>query len=116
MLSLFALLFLWYKFLIIWKTGRLWALMCGVDVIDNMTRCVINNYNFTVFWRMWHRGFNQWLIRYVFIPLGGSKSFVSYICVISFVAFWHDHTLNIVLWAFILILFMIPEITIRSFF
>lgn len=56
-----------------------------------MNRCVINNYGFEGFWRMWHRGFNMWLIRYMYVPLGGNKSVIkSYLCVFLFVAFWHD--------------------------
>ena len=102
--------------MIIWKTGRLWSLMCGVDVVDNMDRCIFNNYGFEGFWRMWHRGFSHWIKRYLFIPLGGNKKVRSYIFVITFVAFWHDHTINIILWAFILVLFMIPEIVTKAYF
>jgi len=57
---------------------------------------------------MWHRGFNQWLVRYLYIPLGGNTTLLSTISVIAFVAFWHDHTLNIVVWAFTFILFILP--------
>jgi D-alanyl-lipoteichoic acid acyltransferase DltB (MBOAT superfamily) len=86
----------------------LWALLCGVDVIDNMGRCMFNNYGFEKFWRMWHRGFNHWLIRYLYIPLGGKRNLGAVICVIAFVTFWHDHSLHIVLWGLILVLFMVP--------
>ena len=48
--------------------------------------------------------------------MGGNKNYFSVICVIAFVAFWHDHTINIVLWAFILVLFMIPEIAAKRYF
>lgn len=114
--SLFALVFIWYKFLIIWKTARLWSLVCGVDVADNMSRCLFNNYGFEGFWRMWHRGYNLWLIRYLYVPLGGKNNFISVVCVIAFVAFWHDHTIKIVLWAFILVLFMVPELVVKRYF
>ena len=109
-------MFIWYKFLIIWKTARLWSLICGIDVADNMSRCLFNNYGFEGFWRMWHRGYNLWLIRYLYVPLGGKNNFISVIAVIAFVAFWHDHTIKIVLWAFILVLFMVPEIAAKRFF
>ncbi len=65
---------------------------------------------------MWHRGFNHWLIRYLYIPLGGNNNIVSVLCVVAFVAFWHDHTINIVFWALIISLFMIPEIVIKRYF
>ena len=69
--SLMHLFFIWFKFLIIWRTAKIWAQMYGVHVIDNMSRCMLNNYGFEGFWRMWHRGFNHWLIRYLYVPLGG---------------------------------------------
>lgn len=111
-ISLFHLVFIWYKFLTIWKTGRLWAHLYGFDVVDNMSRCICNNYGFEGFWRMWHRGFNQWLVRYLYIPLGGNRTvrttILSTVSVIAFVAFWHDHTFNILLWAFLLVLCFVP--------
>lgn len=82
--------------------------MMGIDVIDNMGRCVLNNYGFERFWRMWHKGFNHWLIRYLYIPCGGNKSIFSTILVVGFVSFWHDHTINILFWGFILAIFMVP--------
>lgn len=75
-----------------------------------------NNYGFEKFWRMWHKGFNHWLIRYMYIPLGGNKNILSVVCVILFVAFWHDHTFHILIWAMILVLFMIPEIAVKTYF
>jgi D-alanyl-lipoteichoic acid acyltransferase DltB (MBOAT superfamily) len=65
---------------------------------------------------MWHRGFNHWLIKYLYIPLGGNNNIASVLCVVAFVAFWHDHTINIVFWALIISLFMIPEIIIKRYF
>jgi D-alanyl-lipoteichoic acid acyltransferase DltB (MBOAT superfamily) len=114
--SLFHLVFIWYKFLIIWKTARLWSKIYGVEVIDNMSRCIFNNYGFEGFWRMWHRGFNHWLIRYLYVPLGGKSNILSVLAVVSFVSFWHDHTINIVFWGLIIALFMIPEIMIKKYF
>jgi protein-cysteine N-palmitoyltransferase HHAT len=64
---------------------------------------------------MWHRGFNQWLVRYLYVPLGGNRSLLSVVATIAFVAFWHDHTLNIVIWAFALVLFILPEILIKRY-
>jgi len=65
---------------------------------------------------MWHRGFNHWLIRYLYIPLGGNKNYFSVLAVVAFVAFWHDHNLNIILWAFLIVLCMIPELMIKRYF
>ncbi len=113
--ALFHLVFIWFKFLIIWRVGRVWAGLCGVEVVDNLSRCVCNNYGFEGFWRMWHRGFNQWLVRYLYVPLGGNQNLLSVVATIAFVAFWHDHTLNIVIWAFALVIFILPEILIKRY-
>ena len=112
---LFHLVFIWFKFLIIWRVAKVWSQLCGVEVIDNLSRCVCNNYGFEGFWRMWHRGFNQWLVRYLYIPLGGNQSILSIVCTIMFVAFWHDHTFKILLWALGIILFILPEILIKRY-
>jgi D-alanyl-lipoteichoic acid acyltransferase DltB (MBOAT superfamily) len=100
----------------IWRIGRLWAMMCGIEVIDNLSRCVCNNYGFEGFWRMWHRGFNQWLVRYLYVPLGGRNRLVlSTVSTIAFVAFWHDHSLSVVLWAFTFIIFILPELLVKRY-
>lgn len=62
------LIFLWYKFLCIWRIARGWALLdgnynkfiiiIGIETPENMNRCLYNSYNFSGFWRSWHRSFN----------------------------------------------------------
>jgi D-alanyl-lipoteichoic acid acyltransferase DltB (MBOAT superfamily) len=64
---------------------------------------------------MWHRGFNLWLVRYLYIPLGGNTNFISVIATIAFVAFWHDHTFNILLWAAVIVVCMLPELIIKRY-
>ena len=32
-----------------------------------------NNYTVRGFWRAWHCSFNRWLVRYIYIPLGGNR-------------------------------------------
>lgn len=116
-MSFLELLFLWWKFLLIWRIPRSWALLDGIEVPENMNRCVCNNYNFEGFWRSWHRGFNQWLIRYLFIPLGGSKyKFYNIWVVFSFVALWHDMNLNLVVWAWGICFALMPEMLVRWYF
>ena len=56
-----------------------------------MLRCVNNNYTFAGFWRQWHATLNKWILRYIYIPLGGSSSQKWSMWVIfSFVGLWHD--------------------------
>ncbi|KAF4666108.1 hypothetical protein FOZ61_010210 [Perkinsus olseni] len=109
--SLFSLFFIWLKFVIIWRFFRLWALCDGVETPENMTRCVFNNYSCTQFWRSWHRSYNQWLIRYIYIPLGGTKyKFLNIWVIFTFVAVWHELQLQMLQWAWAVCAMMIPEI------
>lgn len=42
------------------------------------------------FWKGWHASFNQWLVRYIYVPLGGSSLRLLNIWLIfTFVALWY---------------------------
>jgi D-alanyl-lipoteichoic acid acyltransferase DltB (MBOAT superfamily) len=73
MLGFFNLKHIWLKLLIPWRFFRLWSLLDGIDPPENMVRCMSDNYSVMQFWRGWHRSFNKWALRYLYIPLGGSK-------------------------------------------
>jgi D-alanyl-lipoteichoic acid acyltransferase DltB (MBOAT superfamily) len=66
--------FMYTKFLVIWKFFRTVALLDGIETPENMNRCVNNNFTFTGFWRSWHGSLNQWIVRYMYLPLGGRKT------------------------------------------
>ena len=116
-LCLNNLVFVFIKFSLIWKVARLWGWTDGILSEENMNRCIYNNYSFEGFWRQWHRSYNMWLIRYMYIPLGGAKTkiFNSFI-IFSFVALWHDLRFNLLLWAWCIYISLIPEIIIKSYF
>lgn len=175
MSSYFTLIAIWLKFVVIWRFFRCWALWDGTEAPENMNRCVSNNYSMQAFWRSWHRSFNRWLVRYIYVPLGGrgsssnnsnsankeandgkstsstgnavelshttassstttgavsssssssstssTASFIASIrsifrralnvfCVFSFVAFWHDRTMQLLTWGWLVALLFIPE-------
>jgi D-alanyl-lipoteichoic acid acyltransferase DltB (MBOAT superfamily) len=46
----------------------------GINAPENMTRCMTNNYNLEQFWKGWHSSFNKWIVRYLYIPLGGAQN------------------------------------------
>lgn len=114
--SYWALMYLWFKFTLIWRFFRLWALCDDVEPVENMERCMNNNYTIGGFWRAWHRSFNRWLVRYVYVPMGGGKGVgparraLNVFVVFSFVSFWHDQTLQLFAWGWLLSLAMLPEI------
>jgi D-alanyl-lipoteichoic acid acyltransferase DltB (MBOAT superfamily) len=84
-----------------------------------MIRCLSNNPSTIAFWRGWHRSYNKFLVRYIYIPLGGASSrtwvetvrtIFNYVVVFTFVALWHDIKLNLLIWGWLIVLFMMPEI------
>eukprot|EP00933_Yihiella_yeosuensis_P032498 TRINITY_DN26098_c0_g1_i1.p1 TRINITY_DN26098_c0_g1~~TRINITY_DN26098_c0_g1_i1.p1 ORF type:complete len:556 (-),score=64.58 TRINITY_DN26098_c0_g1_i1:22-1689(-) len=90
---------MWLKFLVIWRFARLWALCDGVEVVENMQRCMCNNFSIIGFWKGWHVSFNRWLVRYLYIPLGGRRyRWANVWVVFGFVAMWHDAELKLLVW------------------
>lgn len=96
---------------------RLWALIDGIDPPENMVRCMSDNYSALAFWRGWHRSFNRWVVRYIYIPLGGSgmgtskvRAAANFATVFTFVALWHDINLKLLAWGWLVTLFVLPEV------
>ena len=117
MVGYFNLNYIWLKLLIIWRFFRFWALCDGIDTQENMIRCMSNNYSAVGFWRSWHRSYNRWLIRYVYIPLGGTKYMAYNMWVVfTFVAVWHDISLTLLAWGWLICLFILPEIIAKQAF
>ncbi|KAJ3139450.1 glycerol transporter [Physocladia obscura] len=109
-LGYFNLKHIWLKLLVIWRFFRAWAMMDGIETIENMNRCMSNNYSASGFWRSWHRSFNRWIIRYIYVPMGGSRMYlVNLFVTFTFVAIWHDLNLNLLLWGWLISLSIIPE-------
>ncbi|KAL6939441.1 hypothetical protein ACO0RG_003279 [Hanseniaspora osmophila] len=117
MVGLFNLNLIWLKLLIPWRFFRLWSLCDNIDPPENMIRCMNNNFSALQFWRAWHRSFNKWVIRYIYVPMGGSNHrILSSLCVFTFVAIWHDIELKLLLWGWLVVLFLLPEIFASQFF
>lgn len=115
MLGYFNLHVIWLKLLIPWRFFRLWSLVDGMDPPENMVRCMSDNYSALAFWRGWHRSFNRWVVRYIYIPIGGSKggkvrAILNFLIVFTFVALWHDINLRLLMWGWLITLFVLPEV------
>ncbi|KAH3667422.1 hypothetical protein OGAPHI_003071 [Ogataea philodendri] len=116
MIGLFNLNIIWLKLLIPWRLFRFWALCDGIDTPENMIRCMDNNYSTVQFWRAWHRSYNKWVVRYVYVPLGGSQSrILASLAVFTFVAVWHDIELRLLIWGWLVVLFLLPEMIATQF-
>ncbi|KAI4375861.1 hypothetical protein MLD38_013681 [Melastoma candidum] len=107
--------FMWLKFLLIWRYFRLWSLICGIETVENMPKCINNCYNLESFWKNWHASYNKWLVRYMYIPLGGARRKLLIIWVVfTFVALWHDLEWKLLSWAWLTCLFYVPELVLKS--
>ncbi|EEH19346.1 hypothetical protein PABG_01665 [Paracoccidioides brasiliensis Pb03] len=140
MLGYFNLHHIWLKLLLPWRFARLWALIDGIDPPENMVRCMSNNYSALAFWRGWHRSFNRWIVRYLYVPLGGggsnrshnqsnnnssdgsspilakARGLLNFLTVFTFVALWHDINLRLLMWGWLITLFVLPEIIATALF
>lgn len=99
-LAIWILLFTWFRFSLIWGFFRLWALLDGVACPEDISRCMFSNYEVKGFWRNFHRSYNRWLLKYIFIPLGGTRHAsgalnVGVVCLVfGWVLITHDPTLS----------------------
>ncbi|CAI6004377.1 unnamed protein product [Closterium sp. NIES-64] len=107
--------FMWLKFFLIWRFFRLWALVAGVETPENLPRCINNNYDIEGFWRGWHASYNKWIVRYLYIPLGGGKrKLLNVWIVFTFVALWHDLEWKLLWWAWLTSLLLAPELIVKA--
>ncbi|KAI0293499.1 MBOAT, membrane-bound O-acyltransferase family-domain-containing protein [Multifurca ochricompacta] len=110
MVGFWNLIFVWLKLLLPWRFFRLWALADGLDPPENMVRCMANNYSPLGFWRAWHRSYNLWIVRYLYIPLGGTRRLAATsVLIFTFVALWHDLSPRLLAWGWLAALFILPE-------
>ena len=114
--SLATLNFMYLKFTVMWRFFRAWALASGVEAPENMLRCVNNNATILGFWKGWHASYNKWLVRYVYVPLGGAKHRLANAWVVFlFVAAWHDKMNTRLLgWSVIFAAFLAPELLVGA--
>ncbi|KAI0636277.1 MBOAT-domain-containing protein [Trametes polyzona] len=114
MVGFWNLIVVWLKLLVPWRFFRLWALLGGIDPPENMVRCMANNYSTLGFWRAWHRSYNLWITRYIYIPLGGTRNRIfTVVLVFTFVALWHDLSFRLLAWGWLVSLFIMPEVAAR---
>lgn len=105
------LLLVYLKFFVIWRGFRLWAALDGVDAPENLPSCISVHHSLASFWRSWHASFNQWLVRYLYVPLGGRAArWRNLALCFAFVALWHDATLKLLLWGALLPAGFAPEL------
>jgi D-alanyl-lipoteichoic acid acyltransferase DltB (MBOAT superfamily) len=81
------LTFIWLKYTIIWTLFRLWAWSDGIFVEENINRFIYNFYSIELFFRGINRSLNRWMVRYIYIPLGGKNK--KYVNIWIVFGFWY---------------------------
>ncbi|KZV96527.1 glycerol uptake protein 1 [Exidia glandulosa HHB12029] len=107
MLGFWNLIVVWLKLLLPWRFFRLCALADGVELPENMVRCMANNYLPKAFWRAWHRSFNLWTTRHVFHPRTPHPALLT---PRRCVYIPHDLSFKLLAWGWLISLFILPEI------
>ncbi len=107
-----TVVYMYVKFYVIWRFFRAWALLDGVNPPENLKRCVVNTNSISGFWRSWHASLNLWIVKYIYVPMGGSKrKFISMWFIFIFIALWHEFSTLWMAWAFMnCVVFMIEMV------
>ncbi|XP_035691301.1 LOW QUALITY PROTEIN: protein-cysteine N-palmitoyltransferase HHAT-like [Branchiostoma floridae] len=95
--------FLHVKYVIFYGMTSALATLDGVET-PPLPRCVSTCYSFRTTWKYFDSGLNIFLVRYVYIPLGGSRKGLMWqllgsAACFSFVCFWHGGHDNIAMWS-----------------
>ena len=112
------LTFIWLKYSLIWKFWRLLAWCEGIYCEENMNRVIYNIYSLEEFFRGMNRSLNRFLIRYLYIPLGGKdKKYVNIwaIFFILYLLFDFDN-IDYIVFSIFSCIFMDLEIFIKKIF
>src|SRR5215471_20415033 len=78
------------------------ARLFGIKVPENFDWPYLRT-NISEFWRHWHMSLYQWLVDYVFVPLGGSRTaaprvYLNVLITMFISGLWHGAGLNFVVW------------------
>ncbi|XP_075720706.1 protein-cysteine N-palmitoyltransferase HHAT isoform X2 [Rhinoderma darwinii] len=92
-LALAQVLFFYVKYLVLYGFPALIVQLDGLKA-PALPRCVSTMYSFTGIWRCFDVGLHRFLVRYVYIPMGGSHSglggmLLSTASTFIFVSYWH---------------------------
>ncbi|XP_077341848.1 protein-cysteine N-palmitoyltransferase HHAT [Lithobates pipiens] len=92
-LALAQVLFFYVKYLVLYGLPALLLQLDGLNP-PALPRCVSSMYSFTGIWRCFDVGLHRFLVRYIYIPMGGSQSgiermLLSTALTFIFVCYWH---------------------------
>ncbi|XP_028983698.1 protein-cysteine N-palmitoyltransferase HHAT isoform X2 [Betta splendens] len=102
-LALALVQFFYVKYLVLFGLPSMLATLDKL-VPPKLPRCVSIMYSFTGMWRHFDEGLYRWLIRYIYVPLGGSRrgplyKMLSTGLAFGFVCLWHGGNDYLQYWA-----------------
>ena len=100
--------------LCLWK-AQIFSWMRHLLAVVHQNASMTQNRSVQGFWRNWHASFNLWLVRYMYVPLGGSAWRGANVWpIFTFVALWHDLEWRLLAWAWLSCLLFAPELVSAS--
>ncbi|CAK8673086.1 unnamed protein product [Clavelina lepadiformis] len=104
-LALCFVQFFCMKYMVMYGLPSRIALADNLDV-PGASHCVSSKHRFTDMWKYFDRGLHFWLVRYIFVPLGGSKdgngfvrNTINSLIPFAFVYIWHGARHEHLVWA-----------------
>ncbi|XP_078657383.1 protein-cysteine N-palmitoyltransferase HHAT-like [Branchiostoma floridae x Branchiostoma belcheri] len=91
------------KYVVFYGLGSTLARLDGISS-PPQPKCVATIYQFSDMWRSFDPGLYKWLVRYIYWPLGGSRSgllrqIAASVATFVFVYYWHGASHNLFVWA-----------------
>ncbi|XP_061821743.2 protein-cysteine N-palmitoyltransferase HHAT [Nerophis lumbriciformis] len=119
-LALALVQFFFVKYLVLFGLPSMLATLDQL-VPPNLPRCVSIMYSFTGMWRHFDKGLYRWLLRYIYVPLGGSHHGVHYkmlstALAFGFVCLWHGGHDYLQYWALMNWLGVLIETGLKALF
>lgn len=79
--------------------------MLGYDIKKNFN-CPYISKNITEFWKRWHISLSNWIMDYIYIPLGGNRKgktrqYINLILTMFIAGLWHGSSYMFAIWGFI---------------
>nr|CAB3252763.1 protein-cysteine N-palmitoyltransferase HHAT-like [Phallusia mammillata] len=104
-LALCSVQFFCMKYMIMYGLPHHYATSDNLQVPAG-SHCVSSKHRFTDMWKYFDRGLHKWLVRYIYIPLGGSNPDMNFLqktinslVPFAFVYVWHGTTQHYFIWA-----------------
>ncbi len=93
------------------------AKLFGISLMENFKHPYLSK-NIREFWHRWHISLSEWLKKYIYFPLGGSRvggcrRYLNIIIVFFVSGIWHGASFNFVIWGLLHGIYQVVEIVLE---